>query len=488
SQIDPIWIVFNVSENEQLRLNRAVTNGQLTLPRDNAYDVTVKLSDGSTFPKQGKINFADTRVNPTTGTYEMRAEIPNADGALKPGQFVRVILRGASRVDVLAVPQVAVLDGPQGKFVYVAGKKDGKDVAMPRPVVVGDWVAANGTNEWVIDSGLKPGDPVIVNGVAKLMPGGPINIGAEPAAGAAPATPAQDPPGTAQAKDAPAPAKNGAAPPKEGDAAMRALPVAQYPEIAPPVVTVQAVYPGASAQTLEQTVASPIENSINGVPGMIYMSSSSASNGILQIQVTFDIGTNVDIASVNVNNRVNAVLPRLPEEVRRQGVTVERGSSSFLQVLAFYSPDGRYNDLFTSNYVNLNVLDALKRLPGTTNVQIFGAHDYAMRIWLKPDRMAQLHLTATDVIDAVNEQNAQFAAGKLGQSPSPSNQALVYTITAQGRLTEPSQFEQIIVRANPDGSTVRLGDIARVELGSKDYEFIGRINGRDATLVGVFLS
>ncbi|HXT04113.1 MAG TPA: efflux RND transporter permease subunit, partial [Casimicrobiaceae bacterium] len=193
-----------------------------------------------------------------------------------------------------------------------------------------------------------------------------------------------------------------------GLAAMRSLPIAQYPEIAPPVVTVQAVYPGASAQTLEQTVASPIENSINGVPGMIYMSSSSASNGIVQIQVTFDIGTNVDIASVNVNNRVNEVLPRLPEEVRRQGVTVERGSSAFLQVLAFYSPDGRYNDLFTSNYVNLNVLDQLKRLPGTTNVQIFGAHDYAMRIWLKPDRMAQLHLTPSDIIAAVNEQNAQF--------------------------------------------------------------------------------
>ncbi|HLX30362.1 MAG TPA: efflux RND transporter permease subunit [Casimicrobiaceae bacterium] len=273
-----------------------------------------------------------------------------------------------------------------------------------------------------------------------------------------------------------------------GLAAMRSLPIAQYPEIAPPVVTVQAVYPGASAQTLEQTVASPIENSINGVPGMIYMSSSSASNGIVQIQVTFDIGTNVDIAAVNVNNRVNEVLPRLPEEVRRQGVTVERGSSSFLQVLAFYSPDGRFNDLFTSNYVNLNVLDDLKRLPGTTNVQIFGAHDYAMRIWLKPDRMAQLHLTPSDVIAAVNEQNAQFAAGKVGQSPAPANQALVYTVTTQGRLTEPSEFAQIIVRANPDGSTVRLGDIANVELGSKDYEFIGRINGKDATLVGIFLS
>ncbi|HSU44524.1 MAG TPA: efflux RND transporter permease subunit [Casimicrobiaceae bacterium] len=273
-----------------------------------------------------------------------------------------------------------------------------------------------------------------------------------------------------------------------GLAAMRSLPVAQYPEIAPPVVTVQAIYPGASAQTLEQTVASPLENSINGVPGMIYMSSSSASNGIVQIQVTFDIGTNVDIASVNVNNRVNEVLPRLPEEVRRQGVTVERGSSAFLQVLAFYSPDGRYNDLFTSNYVTLNVLDQLKRLPGTTNVQIFGAHDYAMRIWLKPDRMAQLRLTPSDVIGAVNEQNAQFAAGKVGQSPAPSNQALVYTVTTRGRLTDPKEFAQIIVRANPDGSTVRLGDVARVELGSKDYEFIGRFNGRDATLVGIFLS
>jgi multidrug efflux pump len=174
--------------------------------------------------------------------------------------------------------------------------------------------------------------------------------------------------------------------------------------------------------------------------------------------------------------------------VRRQGVTVERGSSSFLQVLAFYSPDGRYNDLFTSNYVNLNVLDALKRLPGTTNVQIFGAHDYAMRIWLKPDRLAQLKMTPTDVIAAVNDQNAQFAAGKVGQAPSTSNQALVYTITTQGRLTDPKEFSQIIVRANPDGSTVRLGDVARVELGSKDSDFIGRFNGRDASLVGVFLS
>ena len=273
-----------------------------------------------------------------------------------------------------------------------------------------------------------------------------------------------------------------------GLAAMRSLPIAQYPEIAPPVVTVQAVYPGASASTLEQTVASPIENAINGVPNMIYMSSSSASNGTVQIQVTFDIGTNVDIAAVNVNNRVKQVEPRLPEEVRRQGVTVERGSSSFLQVLAFFSPDGRYDDLFTSNYVTLNVLDQLKRLPGTTNVQIFGAHDYAMRVWVKPDRLAQLKLSPADVVAALNEQNAQFAAGKVGQAPIDQKQDLVYTITTKGRLSDPKEFEQIIVRANPDGSIVRLGDVAQVELGSKDYEFLGRVNGKPATLVGIFLS
>jgi multidrug efflux pump len=272
-----------------------------------------------------------------------------------------------------------------------------------------------------------------------------------------------------------------------GLAAMRILPIAQYPEIAPPVVTVRALYPGASAETLEQTVAAPLENQINGVEHMLYMSSTSTSNGVTEIQVTFDIGSDVDQAALNVNNRVKQAEPRLPLEVRRQGVTVEKGSSAFLQVLAFYSPDGRYDDLFTSNYVTLNVLDAIKRIPGTTNVQIFGAKDYAMRIWVKPDRLAQLKLATADLVRAVNEQNAQFAAGKVGQSPTGGEQELVYTITTKGRLADPREFENIILRANPDGSALRLGDVARVEMGSKDYDFIGRVNGRPATLVGVFL-
>ena len=272
-----------------------------------------------------------------------------------------------------------------------------------------------------------------------------------------------------------------------GLAAMRTLPIAQYPEIAPPVVTVRAIYPGASAQTLEQTVAAPLENQLTGVEDMIFMSSNSGSNGLLEIQVTFEIGADADRAALNVNNRVKQAESRLPEEVRRQGVTVEKGSSSFLIVYGFFSPDGRFDDLFTSNYATLNVLDNLKRVPGTTNVQIFGAKDYAMRVWLKPDRLTQLKLTPEDVASAIAEQNAQFVAGKVGQSPNAGAQQMVYTITTRGRLAEVRDFENIILRAAPGGATVRLRDVARVELGSKDYEFIGRVNGKPATLVGIFL-
>ena len=272
-----------------------------------------------------------------------------------------------------------------------------------------------------------------------------------------------------------------------GLAATRSLPIAQYPEIAPPVVTVTAVYPGASAEVIEQTVAAPLENAINGVEHMIYMASTATSNGVVTIQVTFDIGTNVDQAAQTVNNRVKQAEAKLPQEARRQGVTVEKGSSAFLQVQAFFSPDGSQDQLAISNYVTLNVLDSLKRVPGTTSVQIFGAKDWAMRVWLKPDRLAQLKLTTGDITRAINEQNAQFAAGKVGQAPTAGAQEMVYTITTQGRLSEPKQFEEIILRTEPDGSTLRLKDVAQVELGAKDYDFIGRINGKPATLVGIFL-
>ncbi|GAB1394136.1 efflux RND transporter permease subunit [Rhodocyclaceae bacterium] len=272
-----------------------------------------------------------------------------------------------------------------------------------------------------------------------------------------------------------------------GLAAMRGLPIAQYPEIAPPQVLVAATYPGASAEVLEKTVAAPLETQINGVEGMLYMNSTSASNGRVELYVTFEIGTDIDQAVINVSNRVKQAEARLPLEVRRQGIQVEKSSSSFLQVLAFTSPDGRYDDLYTSNYVTLNVLDVLKRIPGTTNVQIFGAKDYAMRVWLKPDRLAQLKLASSDIVRAINEQNAQYAVGRIGQPPTLSGQELALTVNTKGRLATVAEFENIVVRADGNGSLLKLKDVARVELGSRDYDFIGRLSGKPATLVGIFL-
>ena len=271
-----------------------------------------------------------------------------------------------------------------------------------------------------------------------------------------------------------------------GLAAMRILPISRYPEISPPVVNVHAVYPGASAEVLETTVAAPIEQSINGVEKMLYMDSTSSGDGSVTINVTFDVGTDLDIAAVNVNNRVNQVLSKLPQEVQRQGVTVAKSSANFLVVAALYSEDDRYDSLFLSNYITQNVLDPIKRVPGTTNVQIFGAKDYAMRIWLRPDRMAQLGITVGDVSTAVSEQNAQYAAGKIGAPPG-NTEELTLTVTAKGRLLEPSEFENIVVRSSDKGAVVRLRDVARVELGSKDYNFYGRVNGHPSVPVGVFL-
>ena len=208
SQANPIWVPFSISENEQLALNKAVTEGRLTLPKDNAYNVSIKMSDGTVIPRKGRINFADSRINPATGTFEMRAELPNADGILKPGQFVRVTLDGAMRQNALAVPQVAVLDGAQGKFVYVADKdKDGKDIAAARPVTVGPWVAQDGVNLWIIDSGIKSGDKVITDGVSKLRPGAPIKLVAAPAVGTPGGAPAAAPgasPGSSASPASPA--------------------------------------------------------------------------------------------------------------------------------------------------------------------------------------------------------------------------------------------------------------------------------------------
>ncbi len=272
-----------------------------------------------------------------------------------------------------------------------------------------------------------------------------------------------------------------------GLVAAQVLPISQYPQIAPPTVLITATYPGASAETLARTVAAPIEEQLNGVEGLSYFTSSAAANGTVSITATFEVGTNVDIASVNVNNRVKAAEPRLPEEVRRNGVIVQKRSNDILQVVALESDKGRYNTLFLSNYASLNIVDELKRVKGVGDVTIFGAQDYSMRVWLKPDRMAQLGLTTSDISSAIKAQNAQNAAGKIGAEPAPADQVLVYTVTAKGRLLTPEEFGNIVIRASGPGGVLRLKDVARIELGAYSYDQSVTLDGQPTIAMGVFL-
>jgi HAE1 family hydrophobic/amphiphilic exporter-1/multidrug efflux pump len=256
-----------------------------------------------------------------------------------------------------------------------------------------------------------------------------------------------------------------------GLAAFRALPVAMYPDVTPPQVTVSTVYPGASADVIAATVAAPLEQALNGVENMLYMRSASSSSGALTIAITFAVGTDPDIAVINTQNRVQSAIQMLPEEVRRQGVTVAKALPSFLQIVTLDSPDGRYDELFISNYATLNVFDELRRIPGVGNIQIFGARDYSIRIWLRPDRLAELGLTPGDVAAAVREQNAQSAAGRIGDEPMHERVDMTLSVTTQTRLTDPEEFERIVLKTGDSGEIVRLKDVARVELGARDYSF-----------------
>ncbi|MCY1283525.1 Efflux pump membrane transporter BepE [compost metagenome] len=272
-----------------------------------------------------------------------------------------------------------------------------------------------------------------------------------------------------------------------GLVSMRALPVAQYPEILPPQVSVTAMYPGASSQVIAETVAAPLEQEINGVEGMIYQLSNSDASGAMTLTVYFNVGTDPDQATINVNNKVQAALAKLPEEVRRQGVKVEKKSSDILQVVALYSPDDSRDPVFISNYALINVIDELKRIPGVGDASQFGSKDYAMRIWLRPDKLAQYNLTPTDVVNAIREQNSQFAAGSFGQQPLNQPQDFTYTVTTQGRFTDPKEFESVILRSDATGASLLLKDVARVELGALDYSMVTTLNGQQNASFGIYL-
>ncbi|ADG92299.1 transporter, hydrophobe/amphiphile efflux-1 (HAE1) family [Arcobacter nitrofigilis DSM 7299] len=268
---------------------------------------------------------------------------------------------------------------------------------------------------------------------------------------------------------------------------IRGLPIEEYPQVIPPQVTVQATYNGASAETISKTVAAPIEQQINGVEDMIYMSSTASSAGTLQINVYFKIGTDPDQAAVNVNNRVQAALANLPSEVQTQGVTVRKKSESIIEFIALQSPNNSFDQIYMANYALVNILDELKRVEGVGDAALFGNYDYSMRIWMKPDQLSKYNLTPNDVISAISEQNSQFATGRFNQTPSKSTQAFTYTVTTQGRFDKVKEFENIILKSNKDGSTLRIKDVARVELGAKSYDVTATLNGKPMVPIGIFL-
>jgi multidrug efflux pump len=271
-----------------------------------------------------------------------------------------------------------------------------------------------------------------------------------------------------------------------GGLALVRLPVSEYPAVVPPTVVVHAAYPGANPRVIAETVAAPLEQQMNGVEGMLYMFSQATSDGAMTLTITFALGTDLDNAQVQVQNRVAQTLPRLPQDVQRIGVTTEKASPDFIMVVHLVSPDERYDMLYLSNYAHLQVRDELTRLPGVGAAQVFGAGEYSMRVWLDPDRLASRQLTATDVVRAIREQNVQVAAGVLGAPPAPSDATFQLSINTQGRLSTESEFSSIVVRATGDGQITRLSDVARLELGSSRYSLRSLLDNKPAVAIGVF--
>src|SRR5262245_12166396 len=270
-----------------------------------------------------------------------------------------------------------------------------------------------------------------------------------------------------------------------GAIAIPTMPIAQYPTLAPPQINVTSIYTGANAQEVETAVTTPLEQAINGVEGMIYMSSSSTNSGVSTITVTFDVTRDQDLAQVDVQNRVNQAIGRMPVEVRTNGITVQKQATGFVMAVGVYAPEGEYDSLFISNYIDVYVKDALKRVPGVADVMIFGERKYSMRLWLDPVRLAARGITAGDVVNALHEQNVQVAAGSVRDEPAREGQTYQISVRAAGRLRDQREFNDLIVKSAGDGTLVRLRDVGDAELGAETYGAVLRFQSLDAVGFGV---
>ncbi len=486
--LDPIDFYFDVDERRLLSFaDTARAQNSSIQQGGGGLKVSVTIADTRSKPFEGKLDFAENRLDSETGTMRMRARFDNPDFVLQPGLFGHILVAASAPYQAILVPDEAIGSDQNERVVYVVGKDGG---ITTKPVRLGPKLYGYR----VIRDGLDGSETLVINGLMRLRPGvkvAPQTVELPP-----------DRPDTA-----PELRFGGARAMRfshffverpifasvlsivlliVGGIAYFQLPVAQYPEIAPPTIVVRTAYPGADAQTIADVVATPIEEEINGVEGMLYMSSYSTADGAMALTITFKLGTDLDQAQVLVQNRVSIALPRLPEEVQRAGVTTAKSSPDLMMVVHLLSPNDRYDQLYISNYARNRIRDALVRLDGVGDVILFGEREYALRIWLDPDKLASYGMTSGDVVQALRDQNVQVSGGSIGGPPASGTNAFQYTVTTEGRFSNARQFRYVIVKSTASGRLVELQDVARIELGAKDYVTNSYLDGKPAVALGIF--
>ncbi len=478
--VDPIYVRVDADENSLLKYVKLDEEGKRKSARNAQMPAWVQLGNETGFPHEGVVDFVDNRLDPGTGTVRARVTLRNWSSLVVPGFFARVRIAGATPYRAALVDD-KVINSQQGvKYAFVV-KPD--NILERRKLDTGPMFEG----KRIIKSGLKEGEKVVSTRLQLVRPGMPV-------------TP--DPGRGSDCRSRGGPAMNlphffidrpifagviSIVITLVGAIALFTLPIAQYPEIAPPTVQVTANYPGANAKVVAETVATPIEQQVNGVEDMLYMTSQSTSDGNMALTITFKLGTNLDDAQVLVQNRVAIALPTLPDEVQRIGVTTRKQSPDLTMVVHLVSPDGSLDSLFTSNYALLQIRDELARLDGVGDITVFGAREYSMRIWLDPDKLSARALTAQDVVQAIREQNVQVAAGIIGAPPVPKDAtAFQYTVSTQGRLADEKEFGEIVVKTGGEGQVTRVRDVARVELAARDYTVNSQLGGKPATAIGIF--
>ena len=477
SNVNPMRVYVSISERDYLMYTRLRAEGKMNR---GGGELELILADGSVFPEKGKMIIADRAVDLKTGTLEHRCRVPQSQRAAAPRTVRARALRGDRGGKCLLVPQKAVTEIQSTKVVYVVGA-DNK-VAL-RSVTLGERVG----QDYIITEGVKAGERIIVEGLQKVRPGATVN----------PTERAGHCGNRSGEKGRVAMAKFFIHRPVfaivisliiliAGGLSIFTLPIAQYPQISPPTVEVEINYPGANSETVEQSIATNVEAEVNGAENMIYMSSKSSSDGRYVLTCTFKVGANLDMANVDINNRVNKATAKLPPEAIASGISVKKKSPDILLAISIYSPDKTFDDTFLSNYTSINLVDPIARIPGVGSTMIVGQRDYAMRFWVRPDKLAKLGLTGNDLANVVTEQNLVAPAGQVGQPPAKSGTQFQYTVNVKGRLTEPAEFENMIVRTLPDGSILRMRDVSRAELSGKSYTSFGRKDGIPATVLIIY--